>query len=169
MPIERYQEQTDLELEAAADLISALYAKMNSPEEFNWLTLLYFAALSFTETAWRLNKRELATAFLLADSPEFSDRRARLCAFAREGKTIVRDDVQQAIAPFDIAGLTDFKRKNWYPVDLRDLINNAHKLQASTHDLQALLEKLRLPWPIEDAEVGALLVDRTTAEVPFGK
>src|SRR5688572_6104047 len=58
--LQEYENDTILEVEAAADLVSALYSKMDSFDEFALLTLLYFAAMSFTETAWRLGKANLA-------------------------------------------------------------------------------------------------------------
>lgn len=137
-----YEVETRLELEAAADLVSALYAKMHSFEEFSLLTLLYFAAMSFTETAWRLNKRELASAFLLTNDRTFSEQCLKLCAAARAGDRITRQDIQAVIAPYDIAGLTEWSRNNWYAVNLPDLASNAHKLQASKADMTALFQKL---------------------------
>jgi FADH2 O2-dependent halogenase len=142
-----FEQQTMAELEAVADLVSALYAKMNSPEEFNLLTLLYFAALSFTETAWRLGKREIASGFLLSNLKGFSRELAVMCDHAREGKAVTREAIGNVIQPFDIAGLTDWSRRNWYPVDMRDLMCNAEKLQASREDLHVLFRKLKLRVP----------------------
>jgi FADH2 O2-dependent halogenase len=145
--LERYRKQTFSELEAAVDLISALYAKMESPEEFNRLTLLYFAALSFTETAWRLGKAEMASEFLLSNNHQFTTRRTLLCAAARSGNTVSQQAIEEAIEPFDIAGLSDLSRCNWYPVNLNDLAGNIHKLHATRQDLMALFKKMKLPWP----------------------
>jgi FADH2 O2-dependent halogenase len=118
---------------------------MNCPQEFNLLTLLYFAALSFTETAWRLGKREMAPGFLLTNLSGFSNQLARLCEQARRGQEITRAAIERVIEPFDVAGLTDWRRRNWYPVDLRDLVGNAEKLGASQEELKVLFRKLNLP------------------------
>jgi tetracycline 7-halogenase / FADH2 O2-dependent halogenase len=142
--IEHYATTTENELEAAADLVSALYSKMGHFEEFSLLTLVYFAAMSFTETAWRLNKNDLASGFLLTNDEAFSQKRAELCASARAGKAINRAQIENAIANYDVAGLTDWRRNNHYPVDPRDLISNAHKLGADAIQVQALLRKLSL-------------------------
>jgi FADH2 O2-dependent halogenase len=123
-------------------LVSALYAKMDLFEEFASLTLLYFAAMSFTETAWRLGKTELASCFLLTNERVFSNQRIEICAAARAGYRISRDQIEHAIAPYDIAGLSDWNRKNWYPVDLRDVTSNAHKVGATNKDLELLFRKM---------------------------
>jgi tetracycline 7-halogenase / FADH2 O2-dependent halogenase len=67
--LQAYTAQTDRELTATARLIGALYANMNNFPVFVALTLLYFAAASFSETARRLGKPHLAKSFLLCDDP----------------------------------------------------------------------------------------------------
>ncbi|MGZ8919570.1 MAG: NAD(P)/FAD-dependent oxidoreductase, partial [Limisphaerales bacterium] len=140
--LEAYAATTRAEFESAADLVGALYAKMHSFDEFALLTLLYFAAMSFTETVWRLDRPELASSFLLTNDIEFSRSRAAICAAARCGQVISRELVGTAIAPYDLAGLTDWKRQNWYPVDWRDLSAHAYKVRATEQELQQLFRKL---------------------------
>jgi hypothetical protein len=57
---------------------------------------------------------------------------ARAALFAR---------IDRAIEPFDTAGLLDRTRRDWYPVLASDLVSNAGKLQASTEDVERLLER----------------------------
>ena len=135
-----YEQQTFCELDATADLVSALYAKMDAPDEFALLSLIYFAAMSFTESAWRLGKRELASAFLLTNDRKFSIARTCICAQARAHQHISRDTIAAMIEPYDVAGLTDWKRHHWYPVNLEDLAANAYKLRADQTDIDRLLE-----------------------------
>ena len=142
--LDSYAEVTLGELDATADLVSALYAKMHSPKEFNLLTLLYFAAVSFTETAWRLGKPELASSFLLGNNENICRGRSKLCAVARAGGAITQEAVASTIATYDIAGLGDFRRANWYPVDFNDLVANSHKVQASDAELERLFKKLKI-------------------------
>ena len=137
-----HETETFRELEAAADLVSALYAKMDRFEEFALLSLLYFAALSYTETAWRLGKRELKSGFLLANDPRFSSSRADICARGRAGEPITREAIAKIIKPYDVAGLSDWNRFPFYPVDFADLTASAHKLNATATDLEYLLAKL---------------------------
>jgi FADH2 O2-dependent halogenase len=63
--------QTEDELLATARLIGSLYATMANFPLFVSLSLLYFAAASFSETARRLGRPHLASSFLLHDHPAF--------------------------------------------------------------------------------------------------
>ena len=67
--LQSYASQTDNELLAAAELIAALYATMDRFPAFASLSMLYFAAASFSESARRLGKAHLAPSFLLHDDP----------------------------------------------------------------------------------------------------
>ncbi len=64
-----YAQETDSDLLAASRLIGALYATMGDFSSFTAVSLLYFAAVSFAETAHRLGKPELAPGFLLHRHP----------------------------------------------------------------------------------------------------
>jgi FADH2 O2-dependent halogenase len=143
-PLEKYETNSISELEAVAGLVGALYSKMGSFGEFALLTLLYFAAMSFTETAWRLGKADLASQFLLTNDPRFSEKCSRICAAARAGLRVTKELIEEAIAPYDIAGLSDWSRVNWYRVDPADLYAGAAKLGASKMDIDALVRKLGL-------------------------
>lgn len=149
--LSEYERLTFAELDAAADLIGALYAKMNSFPEFAALSLLYFAAMSFTETAWRLEKRDRARMFLLSDDRTFTAIRQKLCAAARSGHSIGLSEVARLIAPWDIAGLGDLKRRHWYPVSLDDLASSPEKLGATGAEVEALIRKSSASAPIARA------------------
>src|ERR1700677_1941552 len=69
--LQSYAEETDANLLAASRLIGALYANMGDFRAFTALSLLYFAAVSFTETAHRLSKPELPPGFLFHRHPSF--------------------------------------------------------------------------------------------------
>ena len=135
----------------AAKLVVALYASMNDFPLFTTLTLLYFAAASFTETARRLHRPDLAGGFLLNDHPDFSPRLHSCCdrvlrAFSHGGVTAaarasLTDDIYRAIEPFDVAGLCDQGRRNWHPVAARDLLNAAGKLGVSQTEIKQLLAR----------------------------
>jgi tetracycline 7-halogenase / FADH2 O2-dependent halogenase len=49
--------------------------------------------------------------------------------------------IDMAIEPFDIAGLRDRTRRDWYPALAEDLIAGASKLQASAEDIDRLLAR----------------------------
>ena len=119
---------------------------MSDPPLFKRLTLLYFAAASFSEAARRLGRPELAPGFLLSAHPEFSRERdacASLAAGAPRGRARqeVQDRIDRAIEPFDIAGLLDRSRLDWYPVLASDLLASADKLQATRGEIARFLER----------------------------
>jgi FADH2 O2-dependent halogenase len=141
-----YADQTDRELTATARLIGALYASMNNFPVFVALTLLYFAAASFSETARRLGKAHLAKSFLLCDDSVFGPAYTQLIERARrpltkdESRELI-EDILKAIEPINVARLGRKKRRNWYPVDADDLVNAAEKLGASREDIFGLLRR----------------------------
>lgn len=147
-----YAAETRGDLLAAEQLIAALYANMRDFEVFAALTLLYFAAASFAESARRLNRPQLAASFLLRSHPTFGplsrkclERALRLggaegAARANEKNELI-GDVRRAIAPIDVAGLSDFARRNWYPARADDLLDAAGKLGVERGQIQRMLER----------------------------
>ncbi len=139
-----YQEQTLKELTATEALVSALYANMNDFSLFTALSLLYFAAASFTEAARRLERSHLAGSFLLTDHALFGPRARSIFhkamgSLAPGEKAALADEIQQAIEPVNVAGLGNGDRKNWYPVEAIDLLNGAAKLTAGKQEIHQLL------------------------------
>ena len=135
-----YGESTSLELQATADLVGALYATMDRFALFKSLSLLYFAAASFSEISRRLGKSELANSFLLCRDGEFGPQLARLCAEAREMRGVEDQErlaqrIRKAIAPFDLAGLTDASRDPWYPARGEDILANVGRLGVSREEV----------------------------------
>jgi FADH2 O2-dependent halogenase len=141
-----YAQATHDELEATERLVAALYANMADPPLFKRLTLLYFAAASYAETAWRLGRRELAPGFLLHAHPQFgAELRACSESALRTIDGIAREAlltrIDRAIMPFDVAGLLDRSRRDWYPVLAEDLVTNGSKLNTSSVEIERLLER----------------------------
>jgi FADH2 O2-dependent halogenase len=144
--LQTYAAQTDGELAATARLIASLYSNMNNFPVFVSLTLLYFAAASFSETARRLGKPHLAASFLLCNDPIFAPACIRLLERARQPLTRqeqaeLAGDILEAIEAFNVAGLGRRELRNWYPVDADDLLNAAGKLGASREEVSALLRR----------------------------
>lgn len=141
-----YERTTLRELDATERLVGALYANMHAPSLFKRLSLLYFAAASFSETVRRLQKPALAPGFLLNEHPIFG-RELAACADAAaaapegDARLALEARIDRAIAPFDAAGLLDRSRRDWYPVLAADLIASAAKLHASREEIDALLER----------------------------
>ena len=144
--LEDYAQLTTLELETTARLVGALYATMDRFELFKELSLLYFAAAGFSETARRLGKSHMADAFLLCRHPIFSAQLEEICISASqplsvgETGTLVRC-IREAIEPFDVAGLTDRSRHPWYPALASDLLRASPKLGVSGKEIATLLAK----------------------------
>ncbi len=140
-----YAVQTDAELLATTRLIAALYANMDNFPIFSALCLLYFAAASYSETVRRLGKPQLATSFLLYDHPLFGRQMQEVLARAQSARTPAESerlatDIAKIIEPFNIAGLGDPRRNNWYPVEAEDLFKSAAKVEASREDIARLLK-----------------------------
>ncbi|HEY6401863.1 MAG TPA: hypothetical protein VI479_10670 [Blastocatellia bacterium] len=53
----------------------------------------------------------------------------------------MRGRIQRGIDPFDVVGLSDRSRRNWYPVKTEDLFGAAGKLGASHMEIEKLLSR----------------------------
>jgi FADH2 O2-dependent halogenase len=144
--LDAYERATLDELDATERLVAALYASMDDPGLFKRLTLLYFAAASFSEAACRLGRPELAPGFLLSAHPTFGPE-IRACTLAAlsaprgAARRTLEARIDRAIEPFDTAGLLDRRRRDWYPVLAEDLVASASKLFATSEEIQDLLER----------------------------
>jgi tetracycline 7-halogenase / FADH2 O2-dependent halogenase len=141
-----YADETDADLVVTARLVGALYANMNNFPVFVSLSLLYFAAVSYAEAARRLGRPHLAPSFLLRSDPVFGPACVRL--FDRARQPLTEEDLQalsseilNAIEPFNVAGLGNPARRNWYPVDPDDLMRSARKLDATSDEIMELLRR----------------------------
>jgi tetracycline 7-halogenase / FADH2 O2-dependent halogenase len=144
--LQGYAQKTDSELLAACRLIGSLYATMGNFPAFTAVSLLYFAAVSFSESALRLGKPELAAGFLLDEHPGFGPM-ARLLlerSYKLNGdlETLAfTEEVLRLIGPFNLGGFGDPARRNWYPVRGEDLMNSGYKLGASREEITAMLDR----------------------------
>lgn len=144
--VRTYATQTMNELLTTAKLISSLYANMNNFSVFSALTLLYFAAASFSEAAHRLKKTQLASSFLLQNDATFGTSYNKLLERAlhlrnNEDSVQLINDILHAIEPIDVAGLCNRQQRNWYPVKAEDLVQSAHKLNARPEEITHLLRR----------------------------
>jgi len=145
-----YARLTLEELDVTARLVGALYVTMNDFPLFAALSLLYFAAASFSETARRLDRPQLAEGFLLYRHPRFGAELRSCCERARRSRenrltaparAELIDDIYRAIEPIDVAGVCDRSRRNWHPVAARDLLRGAGKLGVTESDIAQLLAR----------------------------
>jgi FADH2 O2-dependent halogenase len=144
--LEGYGEQTEGELLAASRLIGALYATMDNFPAFTAVSLLYFASVSFAETAYRLGKAELATGFLLREHASFGPAARRLLERAHmlkgaEDTRRFTEEVLQVIAPFNVGRFGDPALGNCYPVCAEDLLSAAAKFGVSREEIVSMLDR----------------------------
>jgi FADH2 O2-dependent halogenase len=139
--LQGYAQETNGDLLAASRLIGALYATMADFSSFTAVSLLYFAAVSFAETAHRLGKAELAPGFLLRRHPSFGPASRLLLERAYKPDGAFAADVQRLIEPFNVGGFGDPARHNRYAVRAEDLLDAGHKLGASREEVIAMLER----------------------------
>lgn len=141
-----YSRITNAELDVTEQLVAALYANMNDAVIFKRLSLLYFAAASYSEAARRLGRTEREPGFLMHAHSQFGSDVRGCAAFAssrladHERDALIQR-IDRAIEPFDTAGLLDESRKSWYPVLADDLVAGATKLGATTDEIYRLLER----------------------------
>ncbi len=141
-----YARHTLEELDATERLVGALYATMDDFELFKRTSLLYFAAASFSEAVRRLGRAERAPGFLLHADPRFGPE-LRACADAAAlrpqgaARAALLSRIDEAIAPYDVAGLGDRSRQDRYPVRAEDLLDAAARLGARREELTALLDR----------------------------
>ena len=141
-----YERQTLAELDATEQLVAALYASMGDFEQFKRLALLYFAAASYSETSRRLGRNDGSWGFLLCGHPIFGPELRGCAGTARAALTdgdreALFARIDRAVGPFDVAGLRDRGRRDWYPVQAEDLRAAAPLLGASPGEIDTLLER----------------------------
>lgn len=146
LQVESYAVKTSEELIATSQLVGSLYANMKNFKVFKAISLLYFAAASYSETARRLEKPHLAPSFLLQDDPVFGPTCRDILARSRQltsenESTLLVEDILRAIEPFDVAGLGKSDLKSWYAVDAEDLLRAAHKVQSARDEIECLLQR----------------------------
>jgi FADH2 O2-dependent halogenase len=147
--LDEYARLTQQELDATEQLVGALYDVMDDPELFKRLSLLYFAAASFSEAARRLGRPELAPGFLLCRHDAFAGEMAAILATIRASigasggsdRASLLARIDRAIEPFDVAGLRDRSRRDWYPVRADDLLAASARLRATDAEIERLLER----------------------------
>jgi FADH2 O2-dependent halogenase len=113
---------------------------------FKSLSLLYFTAASYSETARRLGKPQLAKSFLLHDhpvfGPAFNTLLDRALHITSESESIcLQEDILRMIEPFDVAGLSNRDRPSWYPVVAEDLLHSASKVESTRSEIELLLQR----------------------------
>lgn len=144
--LSEYGAITLAEADWTAQFIGACFAAMDSFPHFAAFSMFYFAAASFSEMARRLDRRHLARRFLAADQPDFADGLSACAGLLTERKyqmgvpiALFDQRVRDAVDERNIAGLCNLVKRNWYPVDLNDVIRGASKLGHTQEIVQQII------------------------------
>jgi tetracycline 7-halogenase / FADH2 O2-dependent halogenase len=138
-----YGRITLAEADHTADFIAGCYASFPRFELFTSLSMVYFAAASYCEMARRLGRDHLAQSFMAMDRPAFAEGASRLSRTLRRDRrfdsTLFASQVKQKIDCLNIGGLCDKRKRNWYDVDLDDVIASADKLETTSDQMRKFL------------------------------
>jgi FADH2 O2-dependent halogenase len=141
--LSEYGRTTLAEADHTAGFISGCYAAFPRFELFTSLSMVYFAAAGYCEMARRLGRNHLAQSFMAMDRPAFAEGAGFLSrALRRDGRfdsSIFAAQVKQKIDCLNISGLCDRRKRNWYDVDLDDVIAGAGKLEISSDEMRRFL------------------------------
>ena len=144
--LEEYGVVTLQEADATADFIGACYAAMPRFPVFAALSQFYFAAASYSEMARRLDRPHLVRRFLASGHAEFGASLRCAAMQVRRGAVGPGFEAQvtDGIACLNVAGLADPRKRNWYGVDLTDVVRGAEKLGMTPDAMRAALRAA--PW-----------------------
>jgi FADH2 O2-dependent halogenase len=124
------------EADHTARFIAGCYAAFPRFDAFTTYSMFYFAAASFSEMQRRLTPDRASGGFLrAADSAFASSLRDLSPAVSTPGADYV-DRITTVVEQFNIAGLCDVAKKNWYGVDLEDTIRGASKLGLTPQEVR---------------------------------
>ena len=143
------ESEARFEADAAGRLVGAAYACFRSFPLFAGIASCYLASVSFSEVCYRLGDRERANGFLACRDATYqaafrsiaeeARRRARRGTLDRRDLAAFETRVAAAVAPMNVAGFCDPKRRGWYPVDFGALLDAAPKLGRSRKELETFL------------------------------
>ena len=135
-------------------LIGTLYATMSDFRHFAATSLVYFAAVSFTEAARRLGKKKLAPGFLFSEDPTLSlpilstfeniKRIHQSEKTAEERWKDLQSCVDAAITEFNVIGVSTKKKIPYFRAETAPLFEHAHKLESTTAEIQNMLVRAGL-------------------------
>jgi transcriptional regulator with GAF, ATPase, and Fis domain len=104
--------------------------------------------------ARRLGRNHLAQGFLAADHPAFADATERLTQLLRRkhdvDSSFFTAQVKQKIDCLNVTGLCDQRKRNWYDVDLEEVIACAEKLEMTSAEVQQFLQTSSWAQPHAD-------------------
>jgi len=150
--IEEYGAITRQEADWTAHFIAASYAGFAHFPLFSAFSMFYFAAASYAEMARRLPKASRLQRYLAADHAPFAAGvvqcarllREQACSGAEADLQGFAQQVAQHAASLNIAGLCDPRKRNWYGVDMQDVIEGAALLNMTQEEIRHVVATA--PW-----------------------
>ena len=97
--------------------------------------MFYFAAASFGEVARRLRVHSEDSRFLASDRPLLARAMLDLSPQSRGYDPHYAAEIADAIDSINIAGLCDPGKRNWYGIDVADMMRSAIKLGVAAEDV----------------------------------
>jgi FADH2 O2-dependent halogenase len=150
--MEEYGAITRQEADWTAHFIAASYAGFAYFPLFSAFSMFYFAAASYAEMARRLPKAQRLQRYLAADRAAFADGlrqcarqlREHACNASPADLKAFERQVAQEIACLNIAGLSDPCKRNWYGVNMQDVIEGAGLLNMTPEEMRHVVATA--PW-----------------------
>ena len=142
--LDDYAAATLEDADRTARFIAGSYAGFQQFPMFTAYSMFYFAAASFAEMARRLTSPRAPRRFLCGDSEPFASALDQLSPAAGRAETFsdYANSVASAVAGWNVAGLCDAVKMNWYAVDLEDTVRGAAKLELSEEQVRRSLEPI---------------------------
>ncbi|HET6382144.1 MAG TPA: hypothetical protein VFJ58_02030 [Armatimonadota bacterium] len=164
--LRKYEAAIFAEADTMAGYIAGCYDAFPHFDLLSSYLMYYFAASSFAEMQRRLarsapaereapdptHSREgaLPGSYMLANDRKFqaaiAESRRALEQWNKPGVSPTTSEIvafrrhaRLSIELVNIAGLADPDRRNWYPVDLEDLVRSAHRLGLSESDMRSFI------------------------------
>jgi hypothetical protein len=138
----QYDHRVTSEVRDTAALVAGCYGSFNDFPSFAALSMTYFTAASYSEMARRLGRPDLVGQFLLGGRPEFSGALRDAAAAGMSGARVELRTLAELLEPFNIAGLCDPAKRNWYGVDLEDVVRGAAKLEQTPEQVRAFIARM---------------------------
>lgn len=145
----RYGQLLEREADHLQKLVAGAYEAMRDFDLFASYSFLYFAAASFAEASQRLLPEPGGVpwawqGFLGSTDPTTTAMLDRILTALRQGEAKrFEDEVRNAIAPRNLAGLADPARNRLYPVDLEALVESAGLLGLTREEILKEIPRLR--------------------------
>jgi FADH2 O2-dependent halogenase len=140
--LQEYARTTLAEADWVSRFIAGNYRAFGTfNQAFVPLSQFYFAAASYSEMARRLHKPHLLRGYLTPNHDGFLQAMGQC---ANDSPHLSFEQVFRAIVPVNVAGLADPQKRNWYNVNLSDLVPSAPKLELTPERMQEIIASA--PW-----------------------